>query len=213
MFRHFRLAISHRAHARRARGDFSRRRLARSERLREEIAARGVTISGGGAVDDPRAAGARRSERRSLDGLRWLLPCGEAFAPELCRRFMERYPQSCVCSMRMVRKNAPDDVTIIRSSSRRWAMISACRSGGQSIDTNLICSIAGSIRRWSASRARFAWRARRSGAAISAAPISPRRRLRRIRSARQARVLYRTGDLGRYRVDGVIEFLGASIIR
>ena len=61
-------------------------------RLLDEIAACGVTVleavpSMIRALLDASEAGA------ALAGLRWLLPCGEAFAPELCRRFMDRHPQ------------------------------------------------------------------------------------------------------------------------
>ena len=61
-------------------------------RLLKEMAARGVTIletvpSMIKALLDAPEAGL------GFRGLRWLLPCGEAFTPELCRRFMAAHPQ------------------------------------------------------------------------------------------------------------------------
>lgn len=61
------------------------------ERLLEEIAARGVTVLEAVPslirvlLDLPEST-------VRLKGLRWLLPTGEAFPPELCRRWLERHP-------------------------------------------------------------------------------------------------------------------------
>jgi len=62
------------------------------ECLLEEIAARGVTVLEAvpslirALLDVPESA-------PQLTQLRWLLPTGEAFPPDLCRRWMERHPQ------------------------------------------------------------------------------------------------------------------------
>lgn len=60
-------------------------------RLLDEIDSRGVTIFET-VPSMIRALLDASDDHRRLRRLRWLLPCGEAFAPELCRLFMQRFP-------------------------------------------------------------------------------------------------------------------------
>ncbi len=62
-------------------------------RLGKEIVARGVTILEAVPSMIRALLDLAQDDETPLAKLRWLLPCGEAFAPELCRRFMARYPQ------------------------------------------------------------------------------------------------------------------------
>ena len=60
------------------------------ERLIEAIARCGITILE--SVPSMIRALLDADRKRSLDRLRWLIPCGEAFTPELCRRTLAEHP-------------------------------------------------------------------------------------------------------------------------
>ncbi|WP_162009770.1 non-ribosomal peptide synthetase [Methylocystis heyeri] len=175
-------------------------------RLLDEISRRGVTILE--AVPSMIQALLDASESRSgLEGLRWLLPCGEAFTPELCRRFMERYPE-----VRLLNAYGPaecsDDVSyhpVLEAPSgnelsvpigrpvdnarlyilNRWFMPAPIGAPGE------ICVAGVQVGRG------YLHRPDLTAAAFLPDPFGA-----------PASRLYRTGDLGRWRADGVLEFLG-----
>ncbi|BDV41010.1 hypothetical protein DSM21852_42640 (plasmid) [Methylocystis bryophila] len=176
------------------------------QRLLEEIAARGVTILE--AVPSMIRAlldASETSER--LASLRWLLPCGEAFAPELCRRFMERHPH-----VRLLNAYGPaecsDDVSYYPIETPpagndlsvpigrpvdntrlyildRWLQPAPIGAPGE------ICVGGVQVGRGYLNRQDL------TAAAFLPDPFGP-----------AGTRLYRTGDLGRFRTDGTIEFLG-----
>jgi acyl-CoA synthetase (AMP-forming)/AMP-acid ligase II/acyl carrier protein len=144
---------------------------------------------------------------RELDKLRWLIPCGEAFAPELCRRFMERFPH-----IRLLNAYGPaecsDDVSYYPITSPPEGDQLSVPIGRPVDNTSLyildrwldpapigvageICVAGEQVGRGYLNRADL------TAASFIPNPFAPH-------GAR----LYRTGDLGRYRADGVIEFLG-----
>ncbi|QBR71364.1 hypothetical protein CU048_08810 [Beijerinckiaceae bacterium] len=176
------------------------------QRLLEEIAARGVTILEAvpsmirALLDAPEA-------EAGLAGLRWLLPCGEAFAPELCRRFMERHPR-----VRLLNAYGPAEC----SDDVSYYPIEAAPAGndlsvpiGRPVDNTRLYL----LNRWlepapvgapgeicvggvQVGRG-YLNRPDLTAAAFRPDPFGP-----------PGTRLYHTGDLGRYRADGVIEFLG-----
>ncbi|BBU62179.1 non-ribosomal peptide synthetase [Methylosinus sp. C49] len=176
------------------------------QRLAEEIEARGVTILE--AVPSMIRALLDISETGTpLRGLRWLLPCGEAFSPELCRRFMERYPQ-----VRLLNAYGPaecsDDVTYHPIESPPQGDDLSVPIGRPVDNTRIylldrrleptpigapgeICVGGVQVGRG------YLQRPDLTAASFAPDPFGP-----------AGTRLYRTGDLGRYRPDGVIEFLG-----
>ncbi|MBU3890346.1 non-ribosomal peptide synthetase [Methylosinus sp. KRF6] len=176
------------------------------QRLLKEIEAAGVTILE--AVPSMIRALLDASEMgRELATLRWLLPCGEAFTPELCRRFMERFPH-----VRLLNAYGPaecsDDVSYYPIETPpegndlsvpigrpvdntrlyildRWLEPAPIGAAGE------ICVAGIQVGRGYLNRPDL------TAAAFLPDPFGP-----------AGGRLYRTGDLGRYRADGVIEFLG-----
>jgi amino acid adenylation domain-containing protein len=145
--------------------------------------------------------------RPSLRNLRWLLPCGEAFGPELCRLFMERFPH-----VRLLNAYGPaecsDDVSyypidfppegndlsvpIGRAVDNtrlylvdRWLELAPVGAAGE------ICVAGLQVGRG------YLHRPDLTAACFLPDPFSE-----------IGGRLYHTGDLGRRRPDGVIEFLG-----
>jgi amino acid adenylation domain-containing protein len=175
-------------------------------RLLDEISRLGVTILE--TVPSMIQALLDASETRpGLEGLRWLLPCGEAFTPELCRRFMERYPE-----VRLLNAYGPaecsDDVSyhpvsVAPSGNdlsvpigrpvdnarlyilNRWLMPAPIGAPGE------ICVAGVQVGRG------YLQRPDLTAAAFLPDPFGA-----------PASRLYSTGDLGRWRADGVVEFLG-----
>jgi len=176
------------------------------QRLLEEISARGVTILE--AVPSMiRALLEAGGSGDTLRGLRWLLPCGEAFAPELCRAFMERHPH-----VRLLNAYGPaecsDDVSYHSIDARPRGNELSVPIGRPVDNTRLyirnhwgdpapigaigeICVAGVQVGRGYLNRPD-----------LTAAVFTPDR------FGAPGTRLYRTGDLGRYRTDGVIEFLG-----
>lgn len=175
-------------------------------RLAGEIAARGVTVLE--AVPSMiRALLEIEGEGPSLPGLRWLLPCGEAFSPELCRRFMDRHAE-----IRLLNAYGPaecsDDVTYHPIDTPPSGNESSVPIGAPVDNTQIylldrrqelapfgvdaeICVAGVQVGRG------YLRRADLTAAAFLPDPFGdPGTRL------------YRTGDLGRYREDGAIDFLG-----
>ncbi|MFA5921357.1 MAG: amino acid adenylation domain-containing protein [Methylococcaceae bacterium] len=148
------------------------------------------------------------NEDTALPCLRWLIPCGEVFPPELCRRWMARFPH-----VRLLNAYGPaecsDDVTyhFIDFPIRNESIVPI----GRPVDNTRIYILS----RW-----------------LEPVPVSVpgeicvagiqvgRGYLNRPDLTAEAFIpnpfgktgerLYRTGDLGRYRSDGVIEFLGRN---
>lgn len=178
------------------------------QRLSAAIEARGVTIletvpSMIRALLDATETG------RELANLRWLLPCGEAFAPELCRRFMERYP-----NVRLLNAYGPaecsDDVSYHPIETPPQGDDLSVPIGRPVDNTQLyildrwleptpigaigeICVAGVQVGRGYLNRSDL------TAAAFVPDPFGP-----------PGGRLYRTGDLGRYRADGVVEFLGRA---
>ncbi|HYA80107.1 MAG TPA: amino acid adenylation domain-containing protein, partial [Methylocystis sp.] len=177
-------------------------------RLLKEIADRGVTIletvpSMIKALLDAPEAGV------GLKSLRWLIPCGEAFTPELCRRFMAAHPQ-----VKLLNAYGPaecsDDVSYYPIEEaptgndlsvpigrpvdntqiyilNRWLETAPIGAKGE------ICVAGLQVGRGYLNRPDL------TAAAFVPDPYgSPGSRL------------YRTGDLGAFRQDGVIEFHGRT---
>lgn len=175
------------------------------ERLIDAISEHGITILESvpsmirALLDAPRA--------KSLDKLRWLIPCGEAFAPELCRRVMAQHP-----TLRLLNAYGPaecsDDVTYhaIKTPPAgnelstpighpvdnckiyildRWLKPVPIGAAGE------ICVAGIQVGRGYLHRADLT---------VSAFRPNP--------FGSPGSVLYRTGDLGRWRADGAIDFLG-----
>ncbi|PWB82119.1 MAG: non-ribosomal peptide synthetase, partial [Methylocystaceae bacterium] len=176
------------------------------QRLAAEIDARGVTVLE--AVPSMIRALLDASETEGgLAALRWLLPCGEAFAPELCRRFMERYPH-----VRLLNAYGPAEC----SDDVSYHPIEAPPQGnelsvpiGRPVDNTQLyildrwlepapVGVAGEICVSGVQVGRgYLHRPDLTAAAFLPDPFGP-----------AGGRLYRTGDLGRFRADGVMEFLG-----
>lgn len=176
------------------------------ERLLSAIDAQGVTIFETvpsmirALLDAPESA-------TRLRRLRWLLPCGEAFSPELCRQFMARFPH-----VRLLNAYGPaecsDDVSyhpIVDAPQGDDLSVPI----GKPVDNTQIyivdrwldlgpIGVAGEICVTGVQVGRgYLNRPDLTAASFVPDPFG----------ADGAR-LYRTGDLGRWRRDGVIEFLG-----
>ncbi|WP_158271784.1 non-ribosomal peptide synthetase [Methylosinus sporium] len=176
------------------------------QRLLKEIEANGVTILE--AVPSMIRALLDASETgEELASLRWLLPCGEALAPELCRRFMERYPH-----VRLLNAYGPaecsDDVSYYPIEAPPQGNDLSVPIGRPVDNTQLYIlnrwleptpiGVAGEICVAGVQVGRgYLNRTDLTAAAFLPDPFGP-----------AGGRLYRTGDLGRYRSDGVIEFLG-----
>jgi len=176
------------------------------ERLLEQIEAKGVTIFET-VPSMIRVLLDVTESRPRLRGLRWLLPCGEAFAPELCRLFMERFahvrllnaygPAECSDDVSYYPIETPpegDDLSVPIGrpvdNTRlyivdRWLDLAPVGAAGE------ICVAGIQVGRGYLNRPDLT---AASFVPDSFGDIGGR--------------LYRTGDLGRRRPDGVIEFLG-----
>ena len=141
-----------------------------------------------------------------LSALRWLLPTGEALPPALCRDWFNRFPH-----VPMMNAYGPaecaDDVAFHAISAAADEQAQAMPIGRPTPNTELyvlddalrplpvgvpgeICVAGAGVGRG------YLNDAERTRAAFVDHPLRPGARF------------YRTGDLGRYRADGVIEFLG-----
>jgi amino acid adenylation domain-containing protein len=149
---------------------------------------------------------AAEETKETLPALRWLLPCGEAFPPELCRRWMQRFP-----SMRLLNAYGPaecsDDVSyhpiempgegdltvpIGRPVERtRLYILDRWLDPAPAMVPGEICVGGIQVGRGYLNRPDL------TAAAFIPDPFGP-----------PGGRLYRTGDLGQFRADGVIEFLG-----
>lgn len=175
------------------------------ERLVQAIPRCGITILE--SVPSMIRALLDAAAEESLDGLRWLIPCGEAFTPELCRRVMAQHP-----SLRLLNAYGPaecsDDVT--------YYAIAQAPSGnelstpiGRPVDNCRIYVLdrwldpapvgaPGEICVGGIQMGRgYLHRPDLTANAFRPNPFGPRGSL-----------LYRTGDLGRWRADGLLDFLG-----
>jgi amino acid adenylation domain-containing protein/non-ribosomal peptide synthase protein (TIGR01720 family) len=175
-------------------------------RLSEEIALRGVTILE--AVPSMIRALLDASETgEALAGLRWLLPCGEAFAPELCRSFMERHPK-----VRLLNAYGPvecsDDVSYYPIETPPAGNDLSVPIGRPVDNTRLYL-----LNRWLEPvpvgvAGEICVGGVQVGRGYLNRPDLTAERFVPDPFGGSGDRLYRTGDLGRYREDGVIEFLG-----
>ncbi|WNV06060.1 amino acid adenylation domain-containing protein [Candidatus Methylospira mobilis] len=173
--------------------------------LLKELEARGVTILE--AVPSMIQALLDLSDSHSLHSLRWLIACGEAFSPELCRRWMLRFPH-----IRVLNAYGPaecsDDVSyyeVPEPPAEHETVVPVGRPVHNTrlylLDARLepvpvgvpaeICVTGIQVGRG------YLHRAELTAEKFLPDPFGP-----------AGDRLYRTGDLGRYREDGSIEFLG-----
>jgi amino acid adenylation domain-containing protein len=174
-------------------------------RLLAQLTERGVTILE--AVPSMIQALLDLAGTLELPGLRWLIACGEAFPPDLCRRWMARFPH-----VRVLNAYGPaecsDDVSYYEVLAPPFETDTVVPVGWPVDNTRLylldsrldlvpvgvpgeICVAGIQVGRG------YLHRPELTAAAFIPDPFSTS-------GAR----LYRTGDLGRYRADGLIEFLG-----
>lgn len=174
-------------------------------RLLEQLAARGVTIletvpSMIRALLEIAEAGLE------LPALRWLIPCGEAFPPELCRQWMQRFsdlkllnaygPAECSddVSYHPIEKPKDDDLTVPIGRPVHNTRLYVLNRWLEPVPVGVpgeICVGGIQVGRGYLNRADL------TAAAFIPDPFGE-----------TGGRLYRTGDLGRYRADGVLEFLG-----
>ncbi|MGX2041491.1 amino acid adenylation domain-containing protein [Methylocaldum sp. MU1018] len=176
-------------------------------RLLDEIAARGVTVLEAvpslirALLDVP------ESESR-LKRLRWLLPTGETFPPELCRRWMDRHPH-----VRLLNAYGPaecsDDVAY-HFIADKPAETETVMPIGRPLP-NLRLHI---VDRWLRPvPAGVPGELCVSGVGVGRGylnrpDLTAERFVPNPFAVEPGERLYRTGDQARYRADGVIEFLG-----
>ncbi|CAG0992279.1 partial surfactin family lipopeptide synthetase A, partial [Myxococcaceae bacterium] len=170
-----------------------------------QVAGRGVTVLE--AVPSMIQALLDLAADVELPKLRWLLACGEVFPPELCRRWMERFPQ-----VRVLNAYGPaecsDDVSYYEVPEIPAETDTLVPVGRPSDNTRLylldawldpapvgvpgeICVAGIQVGRG------YLHRPETTAEKFVPDPFGP-----------VGGRLYRTGDLGRYREDGTIEFLG-----
>ncbi|MDN5513859.1 MAG: amino acid adenylation domain-containing protein, partial [Pseudomonas sp.] len=141
-----------------------------------------------------------------LESLRWLLPTGEALPPALCRDWFARFPHVPLMNAYGPAECA-DDVAFHAITAAADEQAQAMPIGRPTPNTELYVlddalrpvpvGIPGEICVAGAGVGRgYLNDAERTRAAFVDHPLRPGARF------------YRTGDLGRYRADGVIEFLG-----
>ncbi|SMF97565.1 amino acid adenylation domain-containing protein [Methylomagnum ishizawai] len=173
--------------------------------LLAQVAERGVTLLE--AVPSLIQALLELADGVELPRLRWLIACGEAFPPELCRRWMARFP-----AVRVLNAYGPaecsDDVSYYAVPEPPAATATVVPIGRAVDNTQLylldpqlnpvpvgvpgeICVAGIQVGRG------YLHRPELTAAAFVPDPFGP-----------PGGRLYRTGDLGRYRADGNIEFLG-----
>jgi acyl-coenzyme A synthetase/AMP-(fatty) acid ligase/acyl carrier protein len=174
-------------------------------RLLGAIGARGVTILE--AVPSMIRALLDATTESGLSGLRWLIPCGEAFTPELCRRLMTEHP-----GVNLLNAYGPaecsDDVSYFRIAEPPQGNDLSVPIGRPVDNSQIyvldpwldpapflvpgeICVAGVQVGRG------YLHRPDLTAAAFRPDPYGP-----------PGSLLYRTGDLGRLRPDGVLEFLG-----
>jgi amino acid adenylation domain-containing protein len=146
-----------------------------------------------------------------LPALRWLIACGEAFPPDLCRRWLARFPHTRVLNA-YGPAECSDDVSYYAVPEPPGETATVVPVGRPVDNTRLylldrglepvpvgvpgeICVAGIQVGRG------YLHRPELTAAAFVPDPFAPPE------TAGSSR-LYRTGDLGRYRPDGDIEFLG-----
>jgi amino acid adenylation domain-containing protein len=174
-------------------------------RLLAQLAERGVTILE--AVPSMIQALLDLAGSIELPGLRWLIACGEAFPPDLCRRWMQRFPH-----IRVLNAYGPaecsDDVSYYEVPAPPAETDTVVPVGWPVDNTRLylldarldpvpvgvpgeICVAGIQVGRG------YLHRPELTAERFVPDPFDT-----------SGQRLYRTGDLGRYRADGAIEFLG-----
>ncbi|BCA53908.1 hypothetical protein W02_10480 [Nitrospira sp. KM1] len=175
------------------------------QQLQAEVVARSVTIL---EVVPSLLAGMLESDGKKLNGLRWLLPTGEALSPELCRKWFARYaqiplmnaygPAECSDDVAMAcMRESPDDSETRVSIGRP---IDRVRLYVVDPQLNLVpAGVAGELCVGGIAVGRgYLHDPARSASAFVPDPYGRESGTR----------LYRTGDLVRYRTDGTLEFIG-----
>ena len=145
-------------------------------------------------------------ERMSLDGLRWMLPTGEAMPPELAHQWLQRYPQ-----IGLVNAYGPaecsDDVAFFRVdlASTRGTYLPI----GTPTDNNRLYVVDGALElvpQGSVGELCVA------GTGVGRGYVSDPLRTAQVfvpnPFGAPGERLYRTGDLARRRSDGVLEYVG-----
>ncbi|WP_095155661.1 non-ribosomal peptide synthetase [Pseudomonas sp. Irchel 3E13] len=147
-------------------------------------------------------------ERVSLDGLRWMLPTGEAMPPELARQWLQRYPQ-----IGLVNAYGPaecsDDVAFFRvdldSTQSTYLPI------GTPTDNNLIYLLDDALELVPLGAVGELCVA---GTGVGRGYVADPRRTTPVfvpnPFGAPGERLYRTGDLARRRADGVLEYVGRA---
>lgn len=182
--------------------------------LMRQIETRGVTVLE--AVPSMIQALLEMADTVELPKLRWLIACGEAFAPELCRRWMERFPH-----VRVLNAYGPaecsDDVSYYEAPEPP-AETETLVPIGRPVDnaklylldvwlTPVPVGVPGEICVAGIQVGRgYLNRPETTAEKFVPNPFAPDSSPQDDRSCESR--LYRTGDLGRYREDGAIEFLG-----
>ncbi|MGP6419790.1 non-ribosomal peptide synthetase [Pseudomonas putida] len=146
------------------------------------------------------------SERLSLDGLRWMLPTGEAMPPELAHQWLLRYPQ-----IGLVNAYGPaecsDDVAFFRVdlASTRGSYLPI----GTPTDNNLLYLVDGALELVPLGAVGELCVA---GTGVGRGYVSDPLRTAPVfvpnPFGAPGERLYRTGDLARRRSDGVLEYVG-----
>ncbi|MEE1936596.1 amino acid adenylation domain-containing protein [Pseudomonas sp. 148P] len=147
-------------------------------------------------------------ERVNLDGLRWMLPTGEAMPPELARQWLLRYPQ-----IGLVNAYGPaecsDDVAFFRVDLA--ATESTYLPIGTPTDNNLIYLLDDALELVPLGAVGELCVA---GTGVGRGYVSDTRRTVPVfvpnPFGAPGERLYRTGDLARRRVDGVLEYVGRA---
>ena len=147
-------------------------------------------------------------ERVSLDGLRWMLPTGEAMPPELARQWLLRYPQ-----IGLVNAYGPaecsDDVAFFRVDLK--ATESTYLPIGTPTDNNLIYLLDDALELVPTGAVGELCVA---GTGVGRGYVGDIRRTVPVfvpnPFGTSGERLYRTGDLARRRADGVLEYVGRA---
>ncbi|VVN03344.1 Linear gramicidin synthase subunit B [Pseudomonas fluorescens] len=147
-------------------------------------------------------------ERMSLDGLRWMLPTGEAMPPELARQWLLRYPE-----IGLVNAYGPaecsDDVAFFRVdlASTRGSYLPI----GTPTDNNRLYLLDGALELVPLGAVGELCVA---GTGVGRGYVSDPSRTAQVfvpnPLGAQGDRLYRTGDLARRRTDGVLEYVGRT---
>ncbi len=142
-----------------------------------------------------------------LSKLRWLIACGEAFPPELCRRWMERYPHVKVLNA-YGPAECSDDVSYYQVPEKPSKLETIVPIGKPVHNTKLYL-----LNHWLQPvpigvPGEICVSGIQVGRGYLGRPDLTAEKFIPDPFDQTGKRLYRSGDLGRYRQDGTIEFLG-----